>query len=110
MTIWYKIAILIAALTAFGGEVWYIKGKFELADKAESLSEQIELTRVAQQKIDQRAVLAEAALATERQITASLNQKWSKARASKSHTDCSLPADALGVLKDATDPVRHVPR
>lgn len=110
MNLWWKIGLIAAALTAFGGEVWYVRGKFEKADQAEAMAEQIKLSRTAQQKIEQRAAQAEAALASERQLTASLNQKWSKLRVSKNHTDCQLDAGTVGLLKDATDPVRHVPR
>ena len=108
MTSWLKIGILLVYTAIMIGLGWHEKAIRVKADKAAWLQEQIDADTAKQKQVEQRAALAESALAAERQVTSSLNQKWSAARASKTHPDCRLSDAALGVLKDATDPVRHV--
>jgi hypothetical protein len=95
---------------ASGIASWHVKGRFDEAAQARAMQQQVEANQQAQSEIAERAKSAESALASERQLTSYLNKQWSAARAKKSHPDCSLSDDALRVLKDATSPVRNVPR
>lgn len=108
MTVWWKAGIILALLAFQDFVVWHVKDKFDQAAQAEALKAQIEATAEKQKAVEAQAAEAEAALLTERKKTAILNQKWGAYRATN-HTDCKLPDGAIGLLEDASSPVRDLP-
>jgi hypothetical protein len=104
MSIWYKMLIILTLLAAQDAIVWHVKDRFDTAAQAEVLAAQIKATAEKQKAAEVAAAATEAELLTERQKSAMLAKRWSATRASKTHTDCNLDPDTLGVLRDAAAP------
>jgi hypothetical protein len=109
MTIWMKLGIVAAYTLLIFASGWHIKAVFAEAAQAKVLQAQIDAANLAQGRIAEQAKATESELATQRQKYATLNQQWSAQRA-KSHTDCKLPDDTVGVLKAATAARPELPR
>lgn len=99
-----KIRLLLIASAALSVFLlgFYIKGKFEEAEQAAVLRQQIKAGIERQDRINQIARDTEAALLTERQKSAMLKQKWSALRGDKNRTVCTFDADTVGLLRTAT--------
>jgi hypothetical protein len=107
MTFWWKLgiaALIVIALVDFG---MYFKGKIDEAEQASALRDQIKATAELNHQLQQKSEQAEARQAADRQVITDLNQKWSAARAKKTHPDCGLDADSLSLLGQATVPHTH---
>ena len=110
MNAWWKIGLVAAAILLVFDAGYYVKGKFDEADQAEVLRDQIRADRTEQDRVAGVAKAAEADLLAQRQKLANLNKRWSAYRAQKDHTDCRLDPDAIGLLKDATSGASGLPR
>lgn len=102
MNAYWKIGLIlgwgvIAFLTG-----WHQKGVDVEADKVAALQAQKTANDEKLKAIEQIATATETALSAERQKSATLNQKWQVERAKKTHTDCKLDGDTIGLLQSTT--------
>ena len=104
MNFWWKVGLIALAVITVFDAGYFLKGKFEEANQAQLLREQIKTTREEQERVNGRATRAEKDLLLERQKYASLAKKWSVIRDAENHSVCLLDADTLSLLRDAAKP------
>jgi hypothetical protein len=102
VTVWWRLAIILAVLAFQDAIVWRVRGKFDTAAQEEALKAQVAATTEKQKAMEETAAAAEVELLRERQNSAMLAKRLGTIRASKTHTHCDLDSDTLGLLKDAT--------
>lgn len=109
MSYQWKLGLVALAVVALFNLGSYVRGKFDEADQAQLLRKQIAATAEKQDRMNDVAKHAEAALLTERQKSAMLGKKLGAIRASQTRPVCNLDTDVLGLLRDATGSP-HAPR
>ncbi len=97
----YSLAVALLVVCFVAG-MW-VKGKFEEAEQADLLRQQIAAQVKRQDDINAIAHRLEADLAKARQRSNNINRKWSVIRA-KNPSDCVLDDGRIRLLRDATTP------
>jgi hypothetical protein len=101
VTVYWKLAIILAGLLFQDYLVWHTRGKYDEAAQKAALEEQVKAADRKQSLIEAAAKTTEEQLLTERQKNAKLAKRWSVTRAAQTHTHCKLDADTLGLLREA---------
>lgn len=99
-TNWKAIAIGLAVAAVFYAGM-RMQGALDRVEADKLIAEQVEANKAAQDAMNTKAAKVEADLAAERQKSSDLQKRWSKLNA-KPHAVCTLPADTILLLKDAT--------
>jgi hypothetical protein len=107
MTAYWKLGILVGWTMIAFLSGWHIESITLEAQHTKELQAQIIADNAKKAEVESRAAQAETELASSRQQYASINSKWREALA-KPHTLCTLSADSIGLLQDAT--ANHVSR
>lgn len=100
-SVWIRVgavALAVLALLLIGG---YVRGKFEEADQAQLLRQQIK-DGIERQRTECRGQGNRGKIADHAQQYAVLNNKWGDIRAKKDRNVCQLDADTVSLLKAAS--------
>lgn len=97
----YGLAVALLVVVFVAG-LW-VKGKFEEAEQADILRQQIAAQVKRQDDINAASHRLEAELAKARKRSDNINRKWSVIRA-ENPFNCVLDDSRIGLLRDATSP------